>query len=236
MSIPDASTVAPSVPSPERAAPDVPPGGRLLGNGYASHMDSKDAPDNTTDTQLARRVRPKSFGDRMTSGVDAGFLGNVMKLLEWAVAALLVVMTVWGVVALAMLIGTSIWNHALETRPEIYVEIIDATLIIFIVVELFRIAVAYVQHRDVVPTVMEAALVAVARKVLVIDPGIGAQDMLFKGIGLGLLIVAIGVTWYLLRLSGVGLGRREVSWMLDNTEQRAEQQAAADALADPDEA
>jgi uncharacterized membrane protein (DUF373 family) len=183
-------------------------------------------PDPSADARMARRRETGSFGDRMTSRVDADFLGNVMKLLEWAVAALLVVMTAWGVVALASLLAVSIWNHALRTDPVIYVEIIDATLLIFIVVELFRIAVAYVQHRDVVPTVMEAALVAVARKVLVIDPGIGAQDLLFKGVGLGILIVAIGLTWYLLRRSGVGLERGETNWLLGRVERHDEQVAA----------
>lgn len=178
--------------------------------------------DNTPDTRPEARLddaaeRPKQsqgFGERMTENVTAGFLGSLMKLLEWAVAALLVVMTAWGTLGLAAIIFLSIWNHALSAEPTVYIEIIDATLLIFIVIELFRIAVAYVQHRDVVPTVMEAALVAVARKVLVIDPGIGAQDLMFKGIGLGVLVLAIGLTWYLLRRSGVGLERQEASWLL----------------------
>jgi uncharacterized membrane protein (DUF373 family) len=161
--------------------------------------------DTKTETRAEGGDKGMSLGDRMTAGIDAGFLGSLMKLLEWAVAALLVVMTLWGVVGLAALVFISIWNHALSTKPEIYIEIIDATLVVFIVIELFRVAVAYVQHRDVVPTVMEAALVAVARKVLVIDPGIGAQQLLWKGIGLGVLVLAIGATWYLLRRSGVGL-------------------------------
>jgi uncharacterized membrane protein (DUF373 family) len=178
---------------------------------------------------------PKGFGARMTQGVDAGFLGSLMKLLEWAVAALLVVMTLWGVVGLAALVAISIWNHAMRTNPAIYVEIIDATLLIFIVVELFRIAVSYVQHRDVVPTVMEAALVAVARKVLVIDPGIGAQDLMWKGIGLGILIITIGATWYLLRRSGVGLERREASWLLGRIENKGGASAETEAALLPDE-
>ncbi len=171
-----------------------------------------------TPVPSGQRRSARTFGDRMTEGINAGFLGNVMKLLEWAVAALLVVMTLWGVVALVVILATSIWNNALSTAPARYIEIIDATLVVFIVIELFRVAVAYVQHRDVVPTVMEAALVAVARKVLVIDPGIGGLQLLYKGIGLGVLVFAIGTTWYLLRRSGVGFERREATWLLDRVD------------------
>jgi uncharacterized membrane protein (DUF373 family) len=190
--------------------------------------------DTKPDAQPTRSDKGMSLGDRMTRGVDAGFLGSLMKLLEWAVAALLVVMTLWGVVALAVLIFASIWNHAITTKPGTYIEIIDATLVVFIVIELFRVAVAYVQHRDVVPTVMEAALVAVARKVLVIDPGIDAQQLLWKGVGLGVLILAIGATWYLLRRSGVGLDDDESRVFGKIVAKRVD--AAAGPEPDPDKA
>jgi uncharacterized membrane protein (DUF373 family) len=133
----------------------------------------------------------------------------VMKLIEWAVAVILVVIAAWGTLALAASLFLAIWQNALRNHPEIYIALIDATLLIFIVVELFRIAVAYIRHEDVVPTVMEAALVAVARKVLIIEPTIAPQELLFKSLGLGVLVLTIGITWYLLRRTGAGFTRDE---------------------------
>jgi uncharacterized membrane protein (DUF373 family) len=163
--------------------------------------------DDTDQTSVKRPVKDAS--DRVTRYMDAGVLGDVMKAIEWAVAAILVVLAAWGTFGLAAALAVSIWQHALSQNAEIYIQLIDATLIIFIVVELFRIAVAYIRHEDVVPTVMEAALVAVARKVLIIEPTIAPQELLFKSLGLGVLILTIGITWYLLRRTGAGFTRDE---------------------------
>ena len=76
--------------------------------------------------------------------------------------------------------------------------LIGTVLEIFIVVELFRIAVAYMRHENVVPTVLEAAFVAVARKFVVFE---GGDDYLFKSLGLAALIVSVAVSWWLLQRS-----------------------------------
>jgi len=162
-----------------------------------------------TQNKAADRRPVRDASDRVTRYMDAGVLGDIMKAIEWAVAVILVVIAAWGTVGLAAALAFSIWNHALSQNAEIYIQLIDATLIIFIVVELFRIAVAYIRHEDVVPTVMEAALVAVARKVLIIEPTIAPQELLFKSLGLGVLILTIGITWYLLRRTGAGFTRDE---------------------------
>ncbi len=76
---------------------------------------------------------------------------------------------------------------------------IKAVLDVFIVVELFRITVAYVRHSAVVPTVLETALVVAAREVVVIEAG--TKEPLV-GLALAGILVAIGVTWWLLRSAG----------------------------------
>ena len=63
-------------------------------------------------------------------------------------------------------------------------KIIGMILEIFILVELFRIAVAYMRHIRVVPTVLEAALVAVARKFVVFE---GGNNYLSNALGLSAL-------------------------------------------------
>ena len=141
-------------------------------------------------------------------------LESAMSLLEWAVAVILLLLTAWGVAGLAYLIVMTALKSPLSLNGTIYIQIIDAVLVVFIVVELFRIAVAYIRHHDVVPTVMEAALVAVARKVLIIEPTLPSSELLSKSLGLGVLMLSIGIVWYLLRRSGVGFEEREADYLL----------------------
>jgi uncharacterized membrane protein (DUF373 family) len=77
--------------------------------------------------------------------------------------------------------------------------VIKAVLDVFIVIELFRITVAYVRHRDVIGVVLETALVVAAREVVVIEAG--AKDPM-AGLAVGGIMVAVGITWWLLRHAG----------------------------------
>jgi uncharacterized membrane protein (DUF373 family) len=78
--------------------------------------------------------------------------------------------------------------------------IISTALEVFIVIELFRIALAYMNHRNVIPTVLEAALVAVARKFVVFEP---KDAFLESALGLSALLLAIAVSWWLLKRADV---------------------------------
>ena len=117
--------------------------------------------------------------------------------IEGFVAVLLVILAGWGAVSLV----ASIWGLVTSGAHfdlDAYVNVIDIALIIFIIVELFRIAVAYLRHEDVIPTVLEAALVAVARKLVTFDSHAAGMTVLTKGAGLGFLLLAVGLTWYML--------------------------------------
>ena len=59
----------------------------------------------------------------------------------------------------------------------------------------------------VIPTVMEAALVAVARKVVILDAHAPASDLLTRAGALGLLLLAIALSWYLLSRANSEFGR-----------------------------
>jgi uncharacterized membrane protein (DUF373 family) len=116
---------------------------------------------------------------------------------EGFVAALLVVMAAWGAVSLVV----SIWG-LLRVGPAFdfnrYIAVLDVALVIFIIVELFRIAIAYLRHTDVIPTVLEAGLVAIARKLVTFDTHAAAADVLMKAGALAVLLLAVALTWYLL--------------------------------------
>jgi uncharacterized membrane protein (DUF373 family) len=76
--------------------------------------------------------------------------------------------------------------------------IIGTILEIFILVELFRIAMAYMRHENVIPTVLDAALVAVARKFVVFE---GSQNYLQTALGMSALLLAVAISWWMLSRS-----------------------------------
>jgi uncharacterized membrane protein (DUF373 family) len=73
--------------------------------------------------------------------------------------------------------------------------VIKAVLDTFIIIELFRITIAYVRHHEVVPTVLETALVVAAREIVVIEAG--ANNPLAAA-AVGGTLLAIGITSFLL--------------------------------------
>lgn len=134
--------------------------------------------------------------------------GNALELLvtaiEWVVAASLVVlagMAAWLIIAEFFAMGLTTRDFA------DYTKILDGTLFVFVVAELFKIAFAYIRHENVVPTVMEAALVAVARKVVVLDSHVSGMELLLRSGSLALLLLAIGVAWLMLNRANPHFGK-----------------------------
>jgi uncharacterized membrane protein (DUF373 family) len=115
--------------------------------------------------------------------------------IEWVVAATLVVLAAlatWSILPEFTSVGLS------PQGINGYTTILDGTLLVFVIAELFKIALAYIRHEGVIPTVMEAALVAVARKVVVLDAHATPSLFLMRAGALGLLLLALSVSWYLL--------------------------------------
>jgi len=121
-------------------------------------------------------------------------LNRVVLYIEGAVTVLLVVLAALGVVDIVLKMLEVTRADGFMT-PEGITRTIDTVLVVFIVIELIRIAVAYMQHKNVIGTVLEAGLVAIVRKLVIFESG---PDMLEKAIALAILILAVGVTWYLL--------------------------------------
>lgn len=132
----------------------------------------------------------------MSRSMEQG-LTRIVSVIEAAVSVALVVLGALSLVSL----GVQIWQVIVEgpvlSRAE-FTAVISTVLEVFILIELFRIAVAYMMHRNVIPTVMEAALVAVARKFVIFEPKDG---FLPEAAGLAALIIAIAVSWWLLKRS-----------------------------------
>lgn len=126
-------------------------------------------------------------------------LDKVVHWVEMVVAALLVAMAVIGTVDVIIQMVRLFSAEGFLT-PEGITRVLDTVLVVFIVVELFNIALAYLQRRNVVPIVLEAGLVAVVRKLVVFE---SSAAVLEKSAALAMLILAVGVTWFLLRKAGV---------------------------------
>jgi uncharacterized membrane protein (DUF373 family) len=122
-------------------------------------------------------------------------LNRVVIYIEGAVTVLLVILAALGVVDIVLKMLEVTRADGFMT-PEGITRTIDTVLVVFIVIELIRIAVAYMQHKNVIGTVLEAGLVAVVRKLVIFESG---EGMLEKAIALSILILAVGVTWYLLQ-------------------------------------
>jgi uncharacterized membrane protein (DUF373 family) len=101
-----------------------------------------------------------------------------------------------------IVLGAEALQADLHLDSDAILELIDAILIFFIGIELFKIALAYMRKSgDVVHTVLEAALVAIARKLVVfVETDVGVLE---KAISLALLVLAVGVTWFLLERAGI---------------------------------
>ena len=118
--------------------------------------------------------------------------------IEVLVALALVALAAGALLALAAEMYHVVISGAMLTPLE-FTQLISTILEVFILVELFRIAIAYMRHENVVPTVLEAALVAVARKFVVFD---GSGDYFTTALGLAALLIAVAVAWWMLQQSG----------------------------------
>lgn len=129
----------------------------------------------------------------------AELLEKIVHWVETAVAGLLVIMAAIGAVDVVIQMVKLFGSEGFLT-PEAITRVLDTVLVVFIVVELFNIALAYLQRRNVIPVVLEAGLVAVVRKLVVFEGGAATLE---KAAALSMMILAVGITWYLLRRAGV---------------------------------
>ncbi|WP_141620331.1 phosphate-starvation-inducible PsiE family protein [Myxococcus sp. AB036A] len=81
--------------------------------------------------------------------------------------------------------------------------LLDVGLVVFIALELFKIGIAHLRNRSIVPTVMEAALIAVVRKIVVMELD---AETFPRVLALSLLLLSVGATWFLVHRSHASVG------------------------------
>jgi uncharacterized membrane protein (DUF373 family) len=122
-------------------------------------------------------------------------LTKAQKLIALVLAVLLVVVVALSTIDLAILIAQDVWKAPRFLIPvQSLLEIFSFFLLVLIGVELLETLKAYVK-KDVIHVrlVLEVALIAMARKVIVLEPDNVSGLALF---GVAALILALGVAFY----------------------------------------
>jgi uncharacterized membrane protein (DUF373 family) len=120
---------------------------------------------------------------------------RAQKLVVAALAILLMVVVVLSTIHLGVLIAEEIWKPPKYLIPvQGLLEIFGYFLLVLIGVELLETLKAYVQKNVIhVRVVLEVALIAMARKVIVEEPNNVPSLTLF---GIAALILALGIAFY----------------------------------------
>ena len=119
----------------------------------------------------------------------------IQKLTAWALALMLVVVVVLSTLHLGVLIAHEVWSPPrFLIRVQGLLEIFGYFLLVLIGVELLETLQAYIK-RDIVHVrvVLEVALIAMARKVIIEEPNQVPSLTLF---GIAALILALGIAFY----------------------------------------
>jgi uncharacterized membrane protein (DUF373 family) len=134
------------------------------------------------------------------------FLKNIQKATVLALAGMLAVVVILSTVHLGVLIAQEIWAPPrFLIRVQGLLEMFGYFLLVLIGVELLETLKAYLK-KDVihVRVVLEVALIAMARKVIIEEPNAVPGLTLF---GIAALILALGIAFYFERQSPKHLGR-----------------------------
>jgi len=127
----------------------------------------------------------------------ANGLSRIALLIEFVAALAIAVAAVFAVLAALRLVPDSarqILRGSADTTD--LVVMVSDLLLAFIAIELLRIALAYIRGAKVLPTVLEAGLVAVVRQVVLFHP---VAHVLSEALSLAVLLLALAITWLVFR-------------------------------------
>ena len=127
---------------------------------------------------------------------------NSIHFAEFLIIVFLVILTFIGIAYLFSQLYIGLTQHGLLDEKAIY-HFINIVLVIFIIVEIFRIAVAYLVEEGVFYAVVEAALVAVGRQIVIYKY---SSSGIYGAIALSILmLVLVGATYVFHRSRAEGL-------------------------------
>lgn len=140
------------------------------------------------------------------------FIGSIDKFEKVIYAALMVMLMavlVAAILDLTWLLYQALWMvspYLLESHELILV--LGAFLLVLIGVELLDTIKAYFRENTIhVEIVLLLAMIAVARKVILLDPtGMGGIEYGFELMGIGVIVVGLGAGYYLIKKAGLVVG------------------------------
>lgn len=138
------------------------------------------------------------------SNVGKRIIAGALLVMMFVVVTVLTLQMLYAMVAGILPGGASAlsWLEASETR---ILEILGLLLTVLIALELIEtVEVYFHEHAIHVEAVVLVAIIAIARKVILLDPAKYSPLLLM---GLGLLVIALGATYYLVRRAGQSGGR-----------------------------
>lgn len=133
----------------------------------------------------------KDLTERLIQGAT-----GAMEVAELIVAIFLGIVVFIGIGYLFSQLYSGLAEHGLLNANQIY-HLLDIVLVLFIVIELFRIAIAYVVGSGVMYAVVEAAFVAVGRKIVLFEYG---KYGIYGALSLAILILVLVTAYYFLKV------------------------------------
>lgn len=136
----------------------------------------------------------------MDASRATGWLERSVAFLQTLIAGFLVVLLAVGVIDLGLIVGRFFLARDV-TNPDATLTLIrsavDVVLYLFVVVELYKTIVAYVEEQSVVVAVMHAGLIAVVRQIITFKPDeyVPSKAIIIAGV-YALLLVALLVGFY----------------------------------------
>ena len=123
--------------------------------------------------------------------------------------ALLMVVLIGSLLDLVKLLFGALWTESpalLESRE--LIAILGAFLLVLIGVELLDTIKAYFRENVIhVEIVVLLAIIAIARKVILLDPtGMTPFEFGFELMGIGVIVVGLGAGYYLIKKAGITIG------------------------------
>ncbi|MFC5368445.1 phosphate-starvation-inducible PsiE family protein [Salinirubrum litoreum] len=123
-----------------------------------------------------------------------------MKWLELGAAYFLVALFAIGVFDL----GLSLYELVVSgqfTDPIAVIELIDTVLLLLIIVEVYQTVIAFTRNEDVLRIVVNAAFIAIARKVISfrLDEFSSTEEALVAAVAFGVLLGVLLLAFYVIR-------------------------------------
>jgi uncharacterized membrane protein (DUF373 family) len=136
------------------------------------------------------------------------YLTKFERSVYYALMVMLAVVIFFGVLELVVILISSIFiDFSYRLANYEILQIFGYFLLILIGIELLETIKAYLIKNEIhVEIIILVAIIAVARKIILLDPFIEGGELLNSSamIALGIVIIALAASYYLVRKSGIG--------------------------------